>query len=663
MGKKLIQSRTLADGSVICRSTKYADREDLPSGPDKAAVIVGLAECQATPAIPEYSRSFQSITGRYEGQMCTVCINQAGYHVTLWISEIPSHRGANRPVTRYAGNYDSASGRFDLYDPDAPGTIVGHLTHDGLNPPHLEITDWIDEPIRRFSGRATLSDRALQALTLSRFAKKHSVAAGFLENEHAPLAPSHYQELWEHLTGREFETQLQTLFKLVPASGMPKGIFEQGTKDLIRRQIERINKDINDIVDKRIKPVDHKRLQWHVRDVLTGRTLTLLAPSGTAQTFTLYEWLQRVVYYGENYTAAPPDMSAITRGLGIPHSDEFRYELEVDLEGWAVSSGIPFGSQLKKHVEKQMKRLPEAVRKIFEEQFIKRAEKLVEANGGGKMLTGTLTIRSQDTTDPWEEVYVLHFSQVGLSTKGGARFGEAKFKGKGWTTTKVEWRPNDFVGPVTILPGWGFFDDDRPITDPTIMIIAEGSGTSEGTIMTLDDIQLDTSPHNLAGFGWGAIELDKPIKDPPMRRGEVIEVKTGHNDNEAINFRLSSATILDEGRQALRAFAANELAALRDPDSVLKIVGFADRLGRRWYNDELSKSRARNTLQALRDCTDGEAIKAQIELGWHGERLLELLDRFFDFPDNSPRPEWRRVFAMLNMTVALNLWVRDPKDV
>jgi hypothetical protein len=98
--------------------------------------------------------------------------------------------------------------------------------------------------------------------------------------------------------------------------------------------------------------------------------------------------------------------------------------------------------------------------------------------------------------------------------------------------------------------------------------------------MTLDDIRLDTSPHNLAGFGWGAIELDKPIKDPPMRRGEVIEVKTGHNDNEAINFRLSSATILDEGRQALRAFAANELAALRDPDSVLQIVGFADRLGR-----------------------------------------------------------------------------------
>jgi hypothetical protein len=128
-------------------------------------------------------------------------------------------------------------------------------------------------------------------------------------------------------------------------------------------------------------------------------------------------------------------------------------------------------------------------------------------------------------------------------------------------------------------------------------------------------------------------------------------------------FRLRSPTVLDEGRQALRVFAADELAALRDSDSVLQIVAFADRLGRRWYNDELSRSRATNTLQALRDCTGGEAMKAQIELGWYGERLLEFLDRFFDFPDNSPRPEWRRVFVMLNMTVALNLWVRDPKDL
>lgn len=90
--------------------------------------------------------------------------------------------------------------------------------------------------------------------------------------------------------------------------------------------------------------------------------------------------------------------------------------------------------------------------------------------------------------------------------------------------------------------------------------------------------------------------------------------------------------------------------------------GFADRLGGAGYNDVLSELRAENTKTALQDCLD-RTVAAAMTVHGHGERVLELLDEVFDFPDDSAAPEWRRVFVLLHGEASVELVVRDLKDV
>src|SRR5262249_25095233 len=105
-----------------------------------------------------------------------------------------------------------------------------------------------------------------------------------------------------------------------------------------------------------------------------------------------------------------------------------------------------------------------------------------------------------------------------------------------------------------------------------------------------------------------------------------------------------------------------ELAALRDASCTVTFDGFADRLGGPGYNDVLSEMRAENARTALLDCLDG-TVAASMTVHGHGERVLDLLDEVFDFPDDSPSPEWRRMFVLLHGEASVELVVRDLKDV
>ena len=97
----------------------------------------------------------------------------------------------------------------------------------------------------------------------------------------------------------------------------------------------------------------------------------------------------------------------------------------------------------------------------------------------------------------------------------------------------------------------------------------------------------------------------------------------------------------------------DQLAELRETDSYLRIFGYADRLGRRWFNEELSESRAANTLQAIKDCV-GPKVSAEIETYGAGEDGLAVLNNFMNFPDDHPTPEMRKVVIWLTEALRWN---------
>jgi hypothetical protein len=159
--------RVLADGSRICRPTKYAKREDLPNEPDVPAVIFGLAECMEEPETSEYSASFPDATGRYDGDGALWCMNQAGLHIEAWFSEeLGGADAGRRRVWRYRGDFNPARGKFRLQTDE--GRAEGHLSvaedFSTSGAIQLAFADGSSYEMMRVSDRATWSDRLVAGL-------------------------------------------------------------------------------------------------------------------------------------------------------------------------------------------------------------------------------------------------------------------------------------------------------------------------------------------------------------------------------------------------------------------------------------------------------------------------------------------------------------------
>jgi hypothetical protein len=85
-----------------------------------------------------------------------------------------------------------------------------------------------------------------------------------------------------------------------------------------------------------------------------------------------------------------------------------------------------------------------------------------------------------------------------------------------------------------------------------------------------------------------------------------------------------------------------ERAALKDPNAILLVHGFASRSGNPDFNLRLSKRRALNTGQALFEEFDD--VNATIACGWSGEDLADLAGR----PDKRDNHEDRIVLININ---------------
>ena len=149
-----------------------------------------------------------------------------------------------------------------------------------------------------------------------------------------------------------------------------------------------------------------------------------------------------------------------------------------------------------------------------------------------------------------------------------------------------------------------------------------------------------------AGGGTGYIRDDDSVvqKDlVELRKVKMIDIAEAYQMHTQSAFESGIATLTGAGRDAVGWFAAVELAALRDKGSVLRLIGSADRVDVEWYNDSLSKMRAKNVHQALRDAL-GHDLRAKVEVRGFGESLPKAIG----VKNGQDDPKFRRVFIELD---------------
>lgn len=682
-----IERAELADGSIVCWPREYGHLEEPTTPSPKATenrqrVVAALKDCQRTAESSEYAGGLPDFTGRYEGPQSLCCINQAGFYLVVWWSYADAERGGTTKRSWFYGaEFDEAVGRFVLHQPHDPSQKVADLLVVAFGST-MEITfDWYPEVggpkdvLVRYSLRATLSDRAVEAIRRQLPAKPHPVVLGGIESEHSPLAPAVAERYVRGLEGEAVKDGLQRLFREEVThtaeswAEIAKAILPitKTLEELFREDIKRDRRDTDPSSPPVLNPSRDARLQARVRytiqEVLHGHSITLDVGKGAeAQTAALYEWFQRGLYYNHKGTGGSPNRrfdDVVRDWLGVNPIGEHGYDLELDLEGLVVEAAVPMGKKIEKIVEKLGKKIPGGSSK----RISKWISNKVKVNVGVRALTGSLTIKSHGLVQNWEATYWVFFTAAG-GGQGRTNAGHRYLRGTGTTKTNLEWRAQHFPGAFTVLAGEAARDEHGVLRDHQLIWIADGSHPSEPSIQLLfDHVETDLTASSL-GIGWGDILDPNELEDAPPTPVEpkLFSYSAKYARADDIHFTLGSATVLEDGRRLLRIFAANELAALRDASCSVTFDGFADRLGGAGYNDVLSEMRAENTKTALQDCLD-RTVAAAMTVHGHGERVLELLDEVFDFPDDSAAPEWRRVFVVLHGEASVELVVRDLKDV
>jgi outer membrane protein OmpA-like peptidoglycan-associated protein len=679
------------EGTIVCWSPAYRKRELRSDDPHAPAIILGMLQCQLTPSDNDYDL-VKHMTGRYESPDSVCCVNQAGHHMEIWFSS----KSGGRRLFRYGADYQPAApgehATFELREPGDPTPFLNPAT-PGLartTPAGLLLVEdamsfkiqWADgshSEFRRFSPRATLSDRVIEQLRAEKFGGGHPIVEGWLANEHTPVSEERINLLLDAVVHdrasdgeRSFAQMFRALFAMEP---------ERHRAD-VHVEILAIKKSLKELLKGAFEPADKGIVASRVLPELLRSTLTIRNPSGVFEVRSRYAWLQRVIGYNEfTISRDPRDVADIIQWLGVQPTKTFRYEYDGVFQVLGADASLPFASKLaklakrgkylaKKGVAKLLDKIEEfrwdwgtslkKHRKKIEDKLIEKVggaiADLLEAHAGGKVLWGMLRVRAPDGS--WEAAYDV-LATVGSLGLGGTQLGVEEMTVKGWSESPVDWKPSNFPGRFAFLPGVMATDAHGKRAEKQMIWLLDGGGSTGTMQVVFDEVKTDASDMDL-GWGFGAID-DLDADDVPhttFARRPMFEYTTAYKQDNAIQFQLGSATLRWSGRQMLRVFAANELALLRDPMSRVDVEAFADRPGQRWYNKQLSLARAANIRQALIDCLGGD-LNATVETQGHGEDVLAALGEAL-YPDEVPSEQWRRGFVVMNAQVAATLGTNDP---
>ncbi|PRP91424.1 outer membrane protein A [Enhygromyxa salina] len=654
-----VEERTLPDGSVVCRTRAYAKREELPDTPDAASVVIGVSDCQEQAFEPEHSQ-LKDLTGRYQNDNWAANINQAGNQLCLWLCRLPNLLNERwGTVEEIYGEADNATGTsWGLYD--ASESLVGELKV--LAAGKIEIHGEVGKtrPLVRSSTRATLSQRAIKSIAAVANSITDKRGGQMLDLEHQPYPAAWTHHLKETLLCHEFRAMMQEIVKQKPSGEMDTDLARS-----IRKLLTYIRDECAilffGLQDSRTKFADLKGLLmagWPTRDLfhtvvslILQKEIKLLIPDGSMRNDTYQGWLERIVAFAKNNCQnliSNELRYCLSRFLGI-YPKLHEYKLSIDALGTAYE--VDMGKKISKKVGKK------ATEK-FGDEWGRAVEDIVDnlqVHAGVKAFAGPITIESIDP--PWSTTRAITLAFAGVGGGSSSTADVLKLQGTGSVRTPTVFGPEDFDGPLTVFRGITAHLDGQEME---MRLLIKGSGANAQVIANIDKLDTDLPGEALA-HGWGAIfptDDAKQVIDPPKMRFE--DVTSGYIDKKNFQFHLSSATLRGNGHVALKKWAARELALLEDPKGDLQIMGFADRLGRKWYNDVLSESRAKNVDRALRAALGGR-LAALTTVSSYGERYLALLDEHLHFPapDNVASPEWRRVILLLSQQLALTFIVEE----
>lgn len=624
-----IKQRKYPDNSLVCNAHEYAHVEELPNTPKARSVVVSLHDCQRAPSLPE-TRADSRLTGRYEGGGHVVAINQAGWHLQLWWSSL----GRNAQHLRADENLNA--GGFEIFEPN---TQILNVEGEERPTPLAVLWDMGDGNIevhwtksgnvysmRRFEERATLSNRALEALNA--IMPRNDATKDLLADEHRPLPPQAlggFEALF--IEGGDIYREMRRFVRMKHRSGIP--FPSKATWPEVRRITIDVENKIYHYASTTFPSSEQHRVRAVMKAYLKAETVEFTYPNKQERKASWYYWLQFLLSFNNFDYSTHVETPGIVGWLGVESEASFLYEISVSLTGRQQSVGR------------------------------KKNDKWWIPGAGGYALRGSMTIRQiQGDKVVFDERYWVGFVAVSIGLGTGAEK-KVHFSASGTAESPREYGPMDFVGPFMDFSGWlSRFSGAKNQISQRVWL-AYGPGIDEGVYIVLDEIDTNL-PLRQIGLGrgrilrWETIDNPDPVPEPPPK---FVDYRTTVGRADSIHFLLSSATVRDEAREILRIFAASELALFTDKHAELVVVGLADRLGRKWFNDELSKARAENVVQALVDCL-GDDFQVHVNISSHGERLLSALG----FPDDAETPEMRRVFLALGGVVGVTLEVSDAKS-
>jgi hypothetical protein len=593
------------------------------------------------------------ITGRYEQDAAkpqfTCQLNQAGAHIEGWLQFVyAADRGRTLPATAAArlrqvftlsGDRDRRNGefRFAVYDDWSPeqrgqGVGQGFLRPRGRDRVELSMTigqgrgpaETIRTMLRPYpyGGKVPrLSNHALASLPGAvreelRVVETHPLPTPFVTELRADFSPQ-----WVR----------QRLAQWYSVQNKPPS------------ERDRVQRPVLGAVEGRLRAFFlrfHRELwptiRWHIRMHLScyrfeqGSTRTLLEDLAFIATRTARSAEDKFEFIGEeglglSWTPAPP-------------TEPFVYKAKLRL--WQIQVGKSTRPPRPKIPEPQGSGAP--------------------AVSAG-VARGTLVVAKYG---PGIKAPVIMHFDVRFTVVGAALdVGMAVYsENDALEIIDDDWQASDFQGDAVM------FDVSGWVASP----FAGGSlGVSKLRIYgskAYPPITFDLtgpSPVRGGGAGIGGSFLfgdltpkgQKPAADVPEARTREFPL-TGAASNKS-HFDLGCAVLDTEGRETIRRFCAQELFYLQSPHSVVRIEADTDRVDCRWRNEELSKLRADNAFQAIKDTLGKKAPVAFLgtERKGYGEVRAKNIGNLAD--DTEDRT-WRKVEVYLNGRGMMRLFSGSP---
>ncbi len=609
-------------------------------------IHVGRAERRLAEAAPESSTP--DLTGRYQdgaaqglfdGPQFLMHINQAGKHIEGLMVMLPANGGDGQEY-RFSAEVGGGDVKLEffvdsefVYGKLTPGADF-HLVEAPL-PGFPDLLSFkLREPTSSFIDSSLEFVLEQQAEQAGERSDSHDVARSA---ELMPLTDAQMMRVRSGLAPELFKAPFEKYNEHASTKQSYASVY-------LARSAERVDALVKAAVDESAVPaVQHPQLFDFVRTVLLSHALTV---SGVRKS--QLQWIEDMVARVEGEPSLRPDIPTLRRLLGRVAGEAgklFEYEIEVDLKAKAKGpSGLPLN---------------------------------------GFFYWGTITVRALNRED-WgaskreregaekEVKYDACLGGIGAVLGKGAG---APIKGKANIASLEDWTPADFHGPIRLST---FSGGVGAKVGQSEMTSSDGSpkkvgGTSVGASIVASGLvilgsqthqrlimELPVSFNKRGGIGaegaiaFGQIFAPKKTLDSDYSRNLVTYgVPVGTHDENEVHFKFGSSILEASGRRLVRGFCACWLRWLDSAESELRVVGHADSVDTPQRNLELSRLRAANVVQAMKDAL-GSKLKVpeqKIKIQPWGE-----CDAYLYGEKDLPNRRFRRVDVILDGRCVLTLW-------